>query len=287
VSVHPKDTIVYQQAGPADAVFDVQKGRIKIAVASRQGKEAVIAILGRVLRKSAPAPADERGLTRVSKAELARVLHEEAAFGELFTAHLLTRNSRIEEDLINQLFNSGEKRLAWTLLLLANFGKQRGPQQITASITQAKAGLAEIHRHDATAGQPFHEHVQEAWFHLLHGQLRCLVGPKLIGRLAIAELRVLAAACIKPLPPMKPRERTGLSAPPLRDISMILGADSSMAPMRASRRRRSRPSGLSSTNARPMRKSMAPSRSRSPFDLAQPANMNFACCRLMCRRPGN
>ncbi|WIM12925.1 MAG: Transcriptional regulator, Crp/Fnr family [Enhydrobacter sp.] len=65
----------------------------------------------------------ESGLTRVSKAELARVLHEEAAFGELFTAYLLTRNSRIEEDLINQLFNSGEKRLAWTLLLLANFGK--------------------------------------------------------------------------------------------------------------------------------------------------------------------
>ena len=79
---------------------------------------------------------------RVSKAEMVRVLHEEAAFCELFAAHLLTRNSRIEEDLIDQCFHSSEMRLARTLLLLASFGKDDGPQPITTSITQAT--LAEI-----------------------------------------------------------------------------------------------------------------------------------------------
>ena len=154
VSVHPRDTVVYQQAGPADAVFYIQKGRIKITVASQQGKEAVIAILGpdeffgegclvgQTLRLATATTMIETKLMRVSKTEMVRVLHEEAAFGELFTAHLLTRNSRIEADLVDQLFNSSEKRLARTLLLLANFGKQGGPQQITAPITQAT--LAEI-----------------------------------------------------------------------------------------------------------------------------------------------
>jgi CRP-like cAMP-binding protein len=79
---------------------------------------------------------------RVSKAEMIRVLHTEPAFGELFTAHLLTRNSRVEEDLVDQLFNSSEKRLARTLLLLANFGKDGGPQPITTRISQET--LAEI-----------------------------------------------------------------------------------------------------------------------------------------------
>jgi CRP/FNR family cyclic AMP-dependent transcriptional regulator len=154
VSDYPKDAVVYQQASAADAVFYIQKGRIKITVASQHGKEAVIAILGpdeffgegclvgQPLRLGTATAMIESKLMRVSKAEMIRVLHEEAAFGELFATHLLTRNSRIEEDLIDQLFNSSEKRLARTLLLLANFGKQGGPQQITTRITQAT--LAEI-----------------------------------------------------------------------------------------------------------------------------------------------
>jgi CRP-like cAMP-binding protein len=81
-------------------------------------------------------------VTRVGKAEMIRVLHAEPSFGELFIAHLLTRNSRVEEDLVDQLFNSSEKRLARTLLLLANFGKENGPQPITTPISQET--LAEI-----------------------------------------------------------------------------------------------------------------------------------------------
>src|SRR5580692_7243982 len=84
----------------------------------------------------------ESQVVRVSKAEMMRVIHDEQAFGELFMAHLLTRNSRVEEDLVDQLFNSSEKRLARTLLLLANFGKEGGPQAITTPISQET--LAEI-----------------------------------------------------------------------------------------------------------------------------------------------
>jgi CRP/FNR family transcriptional regulator, cyclic AMP receptor protein len=123
-------------------------------VASKQGKEAVVAILGpgdffgegcligQPLRLSTARAMVESEVMRVSKGEMIRVLHAEPAFGELFTAHLLTRNSRVEEDLVDQLFNSSEKRLARTLLLLANFGKDGGPQPITTPISQET--LAEI-----------------------------------------------------------------------------------------------------------------------------------------------
>jgi CRP/FNR family cyclic AMP-dependent transcriptional regulator len=132
----------------------IQKGKIKITVASKQGKEAVIAILGpgeffgegclngQELRLATAKAIVESEVMRVGKAEMIRVLHDEPAFGELFMAHLLTRNSRIEEDLVDQLFNSSEKRLARTLLLLANFSKEGGPQPITMPISQAT--LAEI-----------------------------------------------------------------------------------------------------------------------------------------------
>ena len=89
----------------------------------------------------------ESEIMRVGKAEMIRVLHDEPAFGELFMAHLLTRNSRVEEDLVDQLFNSSEKRLARTLLLLANFGKEGGPQPITTQDQPGDAGRD--HRHDA------------------------------------------------------------------------------------------------------------------------------------------
>ena len=154
VAEYRKDEVVFLQASPADSVFYIQKGKIKIVVASTQGKEAVVALLGpgdffgegcligQPLRLATARAMVESEVTRVAKAEMIRVLHAEPAFGELFTAHLLTRNSRVEEDLVDQLFNSSEKRLARTLLLLANFGKDGGPQPITTRISQET--LAEI-----------------------------------------------------------------------------------------------------------------------------------------------
>ena len=148
VSKYRKGAIIFLQATPADAVFYVQKGKIKITVASKQGKEAVVGILGsgeffgegcligQPVRLATATAMVESEVMRVSKTEMVRVLHDEPAFGELFMAHLLTRNSRVEEDLVDQLFNSSEKRLARTLLLLANFGKEGGPQPITTPISQ-------------------------------------------------------------------------------------------------------------------------------------------------------
>ncbi len=154
IATYRKNAVVYVQASAADAVFYIQKGKVKIAVASNRGKEAVVAILGageffgegcligQPLRLATARALVESEIMRVGKAEMIRVLHAELAFGELFMAHLMTRNSRVEEDLVDQLFNSSEKRLARTLLLLANFGKEGGPQPITTPISQET--LAEI-----------------------------------------------------------------------------------------------------------------------------------------------
>jgi CRP-like cAMP-binding protein len=147
-------SVIFHQAAPADAVSYVRKGRIKISVESRQGKEAVLALVGpdeffgegclisQPLRLATATAMVDSEVLRVGKAEMVRVLHEEPAFGEMFVAHLLTRNSKVEEDLVDQLFNSSEKRLARTLLLLANFGKEGGQQPITTKISQET--LAEI-----------------------------------------------------------------------------------------------------------------------------------------------
>jgi CRP-like cAMP-binding protein len=110
---------VFSQGKPADAVFYIQKGKVKITVISEQGKEAVVAILG-----------------RLEKAVMVRVLHEELAFSEMFVSHLLARTIRVEADLVDQLFNSSEKRLARALLLLANFGKEGRPEPILAKVSQ-------------------------------------------------------------------------------------------------------------------------------------------------------
>jgi CRP-like cAMP-binding protein len=146
--------VVFQQADPADAVFYIRKGKIKIVVASKQGKEAVVAMLaadeflgegclaGQPLRLATAVAMSDSEVVRVGKVEMVRVLHDEPAFGEMFIAHLLVRNSRVEDDLVDQLFNSSEKRLARTLLLLANFGKEEGAQPIMAKISQET--LAEI-----------------------------------------------------------------------------------------------------------------------------------------------
>src|SRR6478672_10515788 len=143
-----KDKIVCSQGDVADAVFYIQKGKIKLTVVSERGKEAVVGILepshffgegclnGHPLRVTTATAIEQSLITRVPKAEMIATLHNQPEFSELFMADLLSRNSRIEEDLIDQLFNSGEKRLARLLLLLANFGKEGSPQPIIPNISQ-------------------------------------------------------------------------------------------------------------------------------------------------------
>jgi CRP/FNR family transcriptional regulator, cyclic AMP receptor protein len=148
ISGYRKDQIVYTQGEPADSVFYIRSGKVKQTVVSEQGKEAVVALLetgdffgegcltGQPLRLATVSAVAESVIVRITKAGITRVIHEEPAFAELFIAHLLARNSRVEEDLVDQLFNSSEKRLARTLLLLANFGKEGRPEPIMAKISQ-------------------------------------------------------------------------------------------------------------------------------------------------------
>jgi CRP/FNR family transcriptional regulator, cyclic AMP receptor protein len=148
VSIYAKDQKIFAQGDPADAIFYVQRGRIKIAVVSQQGKEVVVAILGRAefcgeaclsgqSRRAATAVAmSDCQVMRLEKAAVTRVLAKEPAFSEMFIAHLLARTLRVEEDLIDQLFNSSEKRLARALLLLANFGKEGKPERVVAKVSQ-------------------------------------------------------------------------------------------------------------------------------------------------------
>ena len=148
ISDYLKNQIVYTQGDPSDSVFFIQSGKVKKTVVSEQGKEAVVALLGtddffgegclagETLRLATVSAMTKCVIARMSKAEITRVIHEEPAFAELFISHLLARNSRVEEDLVDQLFNSSEKRLARTLLLLANFGKEGRPEPVIAKISQ-------------------------------------------------------------------------------------------------------------------------------------------------------
>jgi CRP/FNR family transcriptional regulator, cyclic AMP receptor protein len=143
-----KDEVVFAQGDAASTVFYIQKGRVKVVVISEQGKEAVVGILGpgqffgescmngHRLRIATTTAMEECLVTVITKAAMVAALHDQPKFSELFMAYLLTRNSRIEEDLIDQLFNSSEKRLARLLLLLANFGKEGSPQPISPNISQ-------------------------------------------------------------------------------------------------------------------------------------------------------
>jgi CRP/FNR family cyclic AMP-dependent transcriptional regulator len=143
-----KEKIVYRQGDPADSVFYIQSGKVKTTVISEQGKEAVVALLGiggffgegcltgQPQRLSTVSTMTECVIVRIAKADITRVIHEEPAFAELFISHLLARNTRVEEDLVDQLFNSSEKRLARVLLLLANFGKEGRPEPVIAKISQ-------------------------------------------------------------------------------------------------------------------------------------------------------
>ena len=148
ISKYGKDRTVFAQGEPADAVFFVQKGKVKVTVVSEQGKEAVVAILGtndffgegclagQAQRISTVAAMTDSTIVRLDKAAIVRVLHEEPAFSEMFISHLLGRAIRVEADLVDQLFNSSEKRLARLLLLLANFGKEGKPEPVIAKISQ-------------------------------------------------------------------------------------------------------------------------------------------------------
>src|ERR1700730_9629038 len=154
ISDYRRDQNVFTQGERADSVFFIQSGKVKKTVVSEQGKEAVVALLGtgdffgegclagEVLRLATVSAMTKCVVARISKAVITRVIHQQPAFAELFISHLLARNSRVEEDLVDQLFNSSEKRLARLLLLLATFGKEGRPEPIIAKISQES--LAEM-----------------------------------------------------------------------------------------------------------------------------------------------
>jgi len=139
---------VFSQGDPADAVFYVQSGKVKLTVVSTRGKEAVIGVLeresffgegcltGQPLRMSTASAIQPSSIIRVGRPTMIRLLHREPEFAELFTAYLLSRNVRMEEDLVDQLFNSSEKRLARILLLLAHFGKEPRPESVIPKVSQ-------------------------------------------------------------------------------------------------------------------------------------------------------
>jgi CRP/FNR family transcriptional regulator, cyclic AMP receptor protein len=153
---HRANQIIYSQGDAADSIFYIHKGKVKLTVVSNQGKEAVVAILGvgeffgegcllsgQIKRMATATAMSVCSFTRLEKTAALRVLKDEPTFSEMFLQHLLARSIRIEEDLVDQLFNSSEKRLARVLLLLANFGKEGKPE--TVIITKmSQETLAEI-----------------------------------------------------------------------------------------------------------------------------------------------
>jgi CRP/FNR family transcriptional regulator, cyclic AMP receptor protein len=149
-----KAQTIFSQGEKSGSVFYLQTGTVKIAVTSSTGKEAVVALLrpgdffgegciaGQPLRVSTATAMESSTALRIEKQEMIRVIHEEREFSDRFVAHMLKRNVRIEEDLVDQLFNSSEKRLARALLLVARYGNNERPQKIVAQISQAT--LAEM-----------------------------------------------------------------------------------------------------------------------------------------------
>jgi CRP-like cAMP-binding protein len=148
VAQYEKGQTVFAQGDSADSVYFIQRGRVKITVVSEEGKEAVVALLGRneffgegclagqsrrIATVETMSPAV---ISRLEKASIVKVIHDEPTFAELFIAHLLGRAVRVEADLVDQLFNSSEKRLARLLLLLANFGKDDKAEPVIAKISQ-------------------------------------------------------------------------------------------------------------------------------------------------------
>ena len=140
--------VIFSQGEPADAVFYIQEGRVKLTVVSKHGKEAVVALLGidefvgegclagQPCRMATATATEDSTIVRLEKKSMLRLLRTEPKFSELFTSHLLSRNIRIEEDMVDQLFNSSEKRLARVLLLLAHFGKEGKREPVIPKISQ-------------------------------------------------------------------------------------------------------------------------------------------------------
>jgi CRP/FNR family cyclic AMP-dependent transcriptional regulator len=148
VQTYASNRIVFAQGQCADAVFYVQRGRVKASVLAPSGKEAVIAIVGsgeflgegclsgQSVRMMTATTISPCSTVRIEKTAMIRLLHAHPTFAETFLAHVLARKIRIEEDLADQLFNSSEKRLARVLLLLANFGKEAAPEPVIAKLSQ-------------------------------------------------------------------------------------------------------------------------------------------------------
>jgi CRP/FNR family transcriptional regulator, cyclic AMP receptor protein len=151
----PKKDVLFTQGEPANTIFYIQKGKVKLTVVNERGKEATIALLGagefvgesciaaaQPLRQATATALADSEMLRITRKDMLRVLHEQHAFSDVFVAFLLARNARIQEDLVDQLFNSSEKRLARTLLLLAQFGKEGRPEKVIPRISQE--ALAEM-----------------------------------------------------------------------------------------------------------------------------------------------
>jgi CRP/FNR family transcriptional regulator, cyclic AMP receptor protein len=148
VVTYEQGQAIYSQGGPCDTVMYIKHGEVKLSVISKTGKEAIVAVLdagnffgegalaGQPLRIGNATANTPSSIVAIDKADMRRLLHEEHELSDGFIEHLLTRNIRIEEDLIDQLFNSAEKRLARTLLLLARYGEEHTPQRVIPKISQ-------------------------------------------------------------------------------------------------------------------------------------------------------
>jgi CRP/FNR family transcriptional regulator, cyclic AMP receptor protein len=147
-STYEEDQVIFSQGETADSIFYINNGKVKLTVHSEQGKEAVVAILGpgdflgegclagQTKRMATAVGMTECLTTRIDRAAMIRELHDDPQFSERFMSHLLARNIRVEADLVDQLFNSSEKRLARMLLILANFGKEGKPEPVIAKVSQ-------------------------------------------------------------------------------------------------------------------------------------------------------
>ena len=148
ISKYRKNATIFSQGDLADSVFYIRDGKVKITVISEQGKEAIVAVMGpdefcgegcltgQPVRIATAKAMTDCEIMRLEKGAITRVLHDEPAFSEMFVSHLLARTLRVEADLVDQLFNSSEKRLARALLLLANFGKEGRPETVITKVSQ-------------------------------------------------------------------------------------------------------------------------------------------------------
>jgi len=148
VSEYATDEVIYEQGDTADSVFYIQTGKVKLSVTSEEGREAIVAMLtkddffgegcvnGEPYRFETATALTASIISQIAKAEILKVIHNEPAFAEFFISHLIVRKGQIHADLVDQLFNSSEKRLARVLLLLANFGKEGEPEPVLPKISQ-------------------------------------------------------------------------------------------------------------------------------------------------------